>query len=75
MELKERLALVNENLIEVLNPELLEQPWAEGRNPKIYWVRESTIAAGTFPASSKCTDTLFLRGLQRLASRTVDICE
>ena len=39
MELEERLALINENLVEVLNPELIQQPWAEGRNPKIYWVR------------------------------------
>jgi hypothetical protein len=39
MELQERLALINENLVEVLNPELIEQPLAEGRSPKIYWVR------------------------------------
>jgi hypothetical protein len=38
MELKERLALINENLVEVLNPELIEQPLAEGRKPRIYWV-------------------------------------
>jgi hypothetical protein len=38
MEYQERLALINENLAEVLNPELLEQPLAEGRNPRIYWV-------------------------------------
>lgn len=38
MELQERLALINENLAEVLNPELIEKPIAEGRNPKIYWV-------------------------------------
>jgi hypothetical protein len=39
MELQEKLALINENLVEVLNPELIEKPLAEGRNPKIYWVR------------------------------------
>jgi tyrosyl-tRNA synthetase len=38
MELQEKLALINENLVEVLNPELIEQPLTEGRNPKIYWV-------------------------------------
>ena len=38
MEVQERLALINENLVEVLNPELIEQPLAEGRNPRIYWV-------------------------------------
>ncbi|RDL30670.1 Tyrosine--tRNA ligase [Venustampulla echinocandica] len=42
MELKERLALINENLVEVLNPELIEQPLAEGRNPKIYWGTATT---------------------------------
>jgi len=42
MELKERLALINENLVEVLNPELIEKPWAEGRNPRIYWVSSTS---------------------------------
>lgn len=42
MELQDRLALINENLIEVLNPELIEQPIAEGRNPKIYWGTATT---------------------------------
>jgi hypothetical protein len=39
MEYQERLALINENLAEVLNPELIERPLAEGRSPRIYWVR------------------------------------
>jgi len=39
MEMQEKLALINENLVEVLNPELIERPLAEGRNPRIYWVR------------------------------------
>lgn len=76
MELEERLALVNENLAEVLNPELIQQPWAEGRNPKIYWVRPyPTIAAIVFLASPSRPDNVFLRGLQRQASRTAVICE
>jgi tyrosyl-tRNA synthetase len=34
---EERLALINENLAEVLNPEILEDIIKDGRNPKIYW--------------------------------------
>ncbi|RFU31828.1 hypothetical protein B7463_g4523, partial [Scytalidium lignicola] len=37
MELQEKLALINENLAEVLNPELIEQILAEGRRPRVYW--------------------------------------
>jgi hypothetical protein len=37
MGAREKLALINEGLIEVLNPELIESVLAEGRNPKIYW--------------------------------------
>ena len=33
----EKLELIKENLAEVLNPEILESVFAEGRNPKIYW--------------------------------------
>jgi tyrosyl-tRNA synthetase len=33
----ERLALINENLQETLNPEIIEQIIKEGRHPKIYW--------------------------------------
>ena len=33
----ERLALITENLQEVLNLDLIETILAEGRNPKIYW--------------------------------------
>ncbi|KAI1077578.1 tyrosyl-tRNA synthetase [Whalleya microplaca] len=33
----ERLALIHENLAEVLNPEIIEKIVSEGRNPKIYW--------------------------------------
>jgi hypothetical protein len=38
LKLEDKLALIKENLVEVINPELIEKPWAEGRNPKIYWV-------------------------------------
>ena len=37
LDVGERLALINENLAEVLNPEIIESVLAEGRNPKIYW--------------------------------------
>lgn len=33
----ERLALINENLAESLNPEIIEKIVREGGNPKIYW--------------------------------------
>jgi hypothetical protein len=37
MEAREKLALINENLAEVLNPELIESVLAEGRNLRVYW--------------------------------------
>lgn len=37
MEAPERLALIRENLIEILNPEIIEKIVAEGGHPKIYW--------------------------------------
>jgi tyrosyl-tRNA synthetase len=37
MEAGEKLALINESLAEVLNPELIESVLAEGRNLRIYW--------------------------------------
>jgi tyrosyl-tRNA synthetase len=43
MEMQDKLALINENLVEVLNPELIERPLAEGRNPRIYWVRSLSV--------------------------------
>jgi len=42
MEYQEKLALINENLAEVLNPELIERPLSEGRNPRIYWGTATT---------------------------------
>ena len=33
----EPMALINENLAEILNPEILEKIIAEGGHPKIYW--------------------------------------
>ncbi len=32
-----RLALIRENLAELLNPEIIEKILNEDRNPKIYW--------------------------------------
>ena len=34
--MQEKLALIKENLVEVLNPELIERLLAEGCNPRIY---------------------------------------
>ncbi|KAF6819377.1 tyrosyl-trna synthetase [Colletotrichum plurivorum] len=39
---QERFALIQENLAEVMNPEILEKILAEGRNPKIYWGTATT---------------------------------
>lgn len=33
----QRLALINENLAEVLNEEIIKKILDEGRHPKIYW--------------------------------------
>lgn len=33
----EKLALIKENLAEILNPEVIERVLADGRNPRIYW--------------------------------------
>ncbi|KAG6017696.1 hypothetical protein E4U41_004166 [Claviceps citrina] len=38
----ERFALLQENLAEVLNPEIIESILAEGRDPKIYWGTATT---------------------------------
>lgn len=37
LEVSEKLALIKENLAEVLNPEIIESVLTEGRNLKIYW--------------------------------------
>ncbi|KPM37849.1 Tyrosine--tRNA ligase, cytoplasmic [Neonectria ditissima] len=42
MEPAERLALIRENLAEVLNPEIIEKILNEGGNPKIYWGTATT---------------------------------
>lgn len=39
---EERLALIKENLAEVLNPEIIESILAEGKTPKIYWGTATT---------------------------------
>ncbi|KAJ4153929.1 hypothetical protein LMH87_010395 [Akanthomyces muscarius] len=39
---EQRLALINENLAEVLNQEIIEKILDEGRNPKIYWGTATT---------------------------------
>ncbi|KAM7196217.1 hypothetical protein V8F33_006329 [Rhypophila sp. PSN 637] len=42
MDAKQRLALISENLAEFLNPEIIENILAEGRDPKIYWGTATT---------------------------------
>jgi tyrosyl-tRNA synthetase len=37
MEPEQRLALIRENLAELLDPEIIENIIKEGKNPKIYW--------------------------------------
>ncbi|KAF9892408.1 hypothetical protein FE257_001516 [Aspergillus nanangensis] len=34
---EERFALINDNLAEILNPDLIEGILKEGKNPKVYW--------------------------------------
>lgn len=40
MGVSEKLALINENLAEVLNPEIIKKILDEERNVKIYWGEE-----------------------------------
>jgi hypothetical protein len=77
MELQEKLALINENLVEVLNPELIEQPLTEGRNPRIYWVSSYSPKWPPIPSYLiwNVLTIFFLRGLQRPAGHTAHICE
>lgn len=37
MSAEDRWALINENLAEVLNPEIIKKIVDEGGHPKIYW--------------------------------------
>jgi hypothetical protein len=46
---EERLALININLAEVLNPEIIENVINEGRDPKIYWGKGDCLH---FPCST-----------------------
>ncbi|CAI4211937.1 unnamed protein product [Parascedosporium putredinis] len=42
MTAEERFALIQENLEEVLNPEIIQKILNEGKNPKIYWGTATT---------------------------------
>ncbi|KAL1874358.1 hypothetical protein VTK73DRAFT_441 [Phialemonium thermophilum] len=42
VEASERLALIRENLAEILNPEIIEKIIADGGHPKIYWGTATT---------------------------------
>ena len=37
LDAKERFSMIRENLAEILDPELIENILAEGRNPRVYW--------------------------------------
>lgn len=39
---KARFDLISGNLAEVINPELLEEILAQGRNPRVYWGTATT---------------------------------
>jgi len=42
---EERLSLINENLAEILNPEIIEKVLDEGRDPRIYWGKYITMTS------------------------------
>ncbi|KIW01309.1 tyrosine-tRNA ligase [Verruconis gallopava] len=42
MNTEQKLALIKENLAEVLNPEIIDAVYAEGRDPVIYWGTATT---------------------------------
>jgi len=42
LDAKERFSLISENLIEILDPELIENILTEGRNPRVYWGTATT---------------------------------
>jgi tyrosyl-tRNA synthetase len=42
----EKLELIKVNLAEVLNPEILESVFAQGRSPRIYWGKSISKAKG-----------------------------
>lgn len=55
LDAKARFALISENLAEVLNPELIENILAEGRNPRVYWGNTSL----PFDLGRTCADLFF----------------
>jgi tyrosyl-tRNA synthetase len=57
---EERLALIRENLAELLNPEIIEAALAEGREPRIYWGTATTGRphCGYFPSAIKIAQLL-----------------
>lgn len=62
---EQKLALINENLEEVLNPEIIEKVLDEGRNVKVYW--------GRFLRRATCGSShQTLKVPPRPAGRTVD---
>lgn len=54
LDAKARFALISENLAEILNPELIENILAEGRNPRVYW---GNISFLSFAPSYLCENT------------------
>ncbi|KAJ5084443.1 tyrosyl-tRNA synthetase [Penicillium alfredii] len=57
---KSRFDLIRENLGEILNPELIENVLAEGRNPRVYWGTATTGRphSGYFVAALKIAQLL-----------------
>ena len=37
LDARERFSLISDNLAEILDPEIIENILAEGRNPIVYW--------------------------------------
>lgn len=68
LSIDERLALIRENLAEILNPEIIEDAMKEGRNPKIYFGTKSL-----FPPWMHTRSVLMkFKELRRLDDLTAD---
>jgi tyrosyl-tRNA synthetase len=50
---EERIALIKENLQEVLNFDIIEKVLDEGRHPKIYWGKLNCLEARRAACSEK----------------------
>lgn len=41
---QDRFSLINDNLAEILNPEIIQSILDEGKNPRIYWGMNAMFA-------------------------------